>query len=94
MAMKEYSTFPKAPGLEPRSSNSLMPYTGPSLVKDGLPLCRGAVGVFYSPSRLGEAVRKVNKYNYKTKRKVINPDALILLVVTILFVRRNTIKMT
>ena len=53
MAMKGYSIFSKAPELEPKHQThfSVIPR---SLVKGGvLPLSRDAVGVLYSPSRLG-----------------------------------------
>ena len=44
--MKGYSAFPKAPAsLETSRSDCLVSYLGHSLV---LPLCREAVGVFYS----------------------------------------------
>ena len=47
MAMKGYSVIPKSP-----ASDCLVSQIGHSL--DGvLPLHKGAVGVFYSPSRLG-----------------------------------------
>ena len=49
MAMKGYSAFPKAPA----PSDFLVSYPGHSLGGGVLPLCREAVGVFYSPSRLG-----------------------------------------
>ena len=50
MAMKGYSAFPKAPALlEPSPSDCLVSYPGHSL-GGVLPLCREAVGVFYSSS--------------------------------------------
>ena len=51
--MKGYSAFPKAPALlEPHHLDCLVSYAGHSL-GGVLPLCREAVGVFYSP-RLGK----------------------------------------
>ena len=49
MAMNEYLIFPRAllTGILPL--NSLMSYQGHSLRGVILPLCRDAVGVFYSP---------------------------------------------
>ena len=46
MAMKEYSTFPKAPGLEPhyQMKFSVLPRT--LIGWEVLPLCRDAVGLF------------------------------------------------
>ena len=53
MAMKGYSTFPKAPALLDLTIR-LFSVISRTLVGGGvLPLCRGAVGVFYSPSWLG-----------------------------------------
>ena len=50
MAMKGYSAFPKAPAsLEPHHQI----VRSRTLVGGVLPLCRSAVDVFYSPSRLG-----------------------------------------
>ena len=46
MAMKGYSAFPEAPGTSP--SHCLVSYLGHSS-GEFLPLCRGAVSVFYSP---------------------------------------------
>ena len=61
--MKEYSTFPKAPAAA-SSSDCLMSYLGLSFGGRVLPLCRDAVGVFYSP-RLGWAcVCVFFKYSY------------------------------
>ena len=50
MAMKRYSTFPKAPGY------SLGSYAG-HLLRDVLPLCRDAVGLSYTPNRQNVFVR-------------------------------------
>ena len=51
--MKEYSEFPKAPVITGASqSDCLVSYPEHSLA-GVLLLCREAVGVFYSPSRLG-----------------------------------------
>ena len=49
-AMNLYSTFPKAPGLEPRHHIQLMPYPGSSLLGNGgiLQLFRDAISVFLS----------------------------------------------
>ena len=53
MAMKGCSVFPKAPTLL-RPQIRLFRGTSRALIGGGvLPLCRGAVSVFYSPSRLG-----------------------------------------
>ena len=56
MAMKWYSAFPKAPALlEPH--HQILCYiqdTHCGWVGVSLPLCRGAVGVFYSPDQLGK----------------------------------------
>ena len=49
MAMKWCFAFPKAPTLP---SDCLMSYLGHSLGVGVLPLCRDAVGVFYSSGRL------------------------------------------
>ena len=49
MAMKGYSTFPQGSSIAGTSpSDCLVSYPGQSL-GGILPLCRGAVGVFYSP---------------------------------------------
>ena len=50
MAIKEYSTFPKATALLEPNHHVLSQYR--THVLRVLPLCGGAVGVFYSPSRL------------------------------------------
>ena len=54
MVMKGYSTFPKAPALlEPH--HPIILCQSRTFIGGVLPLCREAVGVFYSPSRLGNA---------------------------------------
>ena len=78
MAIKEYSAFPKGP-----ASDSLVSYSGHSLA-GGLPLSRESVGVFYSPSRLGNwqikvpgiVVRKKDDVD-STLRHKKNPSALL-----------------
>ena len=40
-----------------------------------LPLCRGAIGVFYSPSRLGYVIRPFYCYEYNNK-DAVNKDAV------------------
>ena len=52
--------FPQSSSITGTSaSDCLVSYTGHFLVVVGvLPLCRGAVGVFYSPSRLGNLICK------------------------------------
>ena len=53
IAMKENLTFSKAPGLEPHELDGFSVITR-TLVGGGvLPLWRGAVSVFYSPSQMG-----------------------------------------
>ena len=54
MAMKGYSTFPKAPALQDLTIRFFSVISRTLVVGGGLPLCRGAVSVFYSPSRLGK----------------------------------------
>ena len=58
MVMKEYSAFPKVPSLpEPHSQIVHWHIPDPRLSNDGVLLfCREAVGVFYSPSRLGKCI--------------------------------------
>ena len=70
MAMKGCTAFPKA-GTSP--SDCLVSYPGHSLGGGVLPLCRGAVGVFYSPSRLGK--RHVG-YCRRSKDELINNAVL------------------
>ena len=41
-----------------------------TLVWVGLPLWRGAVGIFYSPSRLGQGIFGINKRNISTTNSV------------------------
>ena len=55
MAMKGCTVFPKPPALL-GPHQTFVSYPGHSLVGGVLPLCREAVGVFYSPSRLGKRV--------------------------------------
>ena len=55
MAIKEYSTFPKAPALLESSHHCLMSYSKHSLGREVLPPSqprRDAVGVFYNRSQL------------------------------------------
>ena len=52
MAIKGYSEFPSITGTLP--SDCLVSYLGLSLGAGVLALCRGAVGIFYSPSQLGK----------------------------------------
>ena len=53
MTIKRYSTFSKAPALlDPLPSDCLVSYLGHSL-GGVLPPCRGTIGVFYRPGRLG-----------------------------------------
>ena len=57
MAIKGYSAFPKAPASLDRHHEIVYCYIQDTRWGWGggfLPLCRGAVGVFYSPSRLGK----------------------------------------
>ena len=63
--MKGYSVFqgPSITGTSP--SDRLVSYPGLSLA-GGVPLCRGAVSVFYSPSRLGNT-----KFNVKQLFQII-----------------------
>ena len=65
LPIKCYHTGPESDGYEevlriPQSSSlssdSLVSYPGHSLLVGVLPLCRGAVGIFYSPSRLDNYV--------------------------------------
>ena len=50
IAMKEYSAFPKVPGLEPH--HRIFSFISRTLVWGVLLICRDAIGVFYSSSRL------------------------------------------
>ena len=46
-------------------SDCLVSYPGHSLGRRGLSLCREAVGIFYSPSRLGKSrIELYNTFNY------------------------------
>ena len=72
MAMKGCSTFPKSPAsLEPHHQIFLVSYPGHSF-GGVLPLCRGAVSVFYSPSQLGkEKISWKGKEIEKEENKVM-----------------------
>ena len=62
--MKEYATIPKDWSLSIRVFN-VISWT---LVGRVLPLCRDAVGVFYSPSRMGfQSVELENSKQYALK---------------------------
>ena len=54
MAMKGYSVFPKAPALLEPHHQIVYCHIQDTRWGVVLPLCREAVGVFYSPSRLGK----------------------------------------
>ena len=54
MAMKGYSAFPKAPALLEPHHQIVYCHIQDTRWGGGLPLCREAVSVFYSPSRLGK----------------------------------------
>ena len=57
MGMKECSELPQSSSITGTSpSDCLVPYPGHSLWRGVLPLCRGAVSVFYSPNRLGNCL--------------------------------------
>ena len=61
--MKGYSTFLKAPGLEPQ--HQMFPCHIQDIRWEGvLPLCRDAVGVFYRPSQLRDDVKVFNYSAY------------------------------
>ena len=51
--------IPQSPSITGTSPSDLVSYTG-HLLGSVLPLCREAVGVFYSPSRLGKVIISVN----------------------------------
>ena len=55
MALKEYSAFPKAPTLL-KPHYQIACVMSRTLIGGVLPLCKDAVGVFYSPSQLGLCV--------------------------------------
>ena len=64
MAIKGYSAFLKAAAL---MELCLVLYPGQSM-RGVLPICRGAVGVFYSPSRLGNHYTEISwKTMYKAR---------------------------
>ena len=56
MAMKGYSAFPKAPALLEPHHQIVYCHIQDTRLGGVLPLCREAVGVFYSPSRLGNCL--------------------------------------
>ena len=62
MAMKEYSTFPKAYETGASPSDWLVSYPGHSLRVGVLTLCRDAVSVFYSPYWLGLVIKSRTTY--------------------------------
>ena len=53
IAMKAYSAFPKAPALLEHHHQIVLCHIQDTGWERVLPHCRDAVGVFYSPSRLG-----------------------------------------
>ena len=53
MTMKGYSTFPKTPALLEPYNQIVFRHNRTLIGESILPLLREAVGVFYSPSRLG-----------------------------------------
>ena len=53
MALKGYSTFPKAPEVLEPHHQIVLCHIQDTRWWGVLPLCRGAVGIFYSPSWLG-----------------------------------------
>ena len=64
MLMKGYSAFPKAPALLEPHHQIVLCYIQDTRLGGGvLPLCRGAVSVFYSPSRLSNIGFWVNVYD-------------------------------
>ena len=59
MTMKEYSVFPKAPTLVQPHHQIVLCHSQDTRWVEVLPLCREAVGVLYSPSRLGQERNKL-----------------------------------
>ena len=58
MAMKRYSAFPKAPALLEPHHQIVKCHIQDTCWRGVLPLCREAVGVSFSPSRLGNKTIK------------------------------------
>ena len=72
--MKGYSRIPQSSSTAVTSpSDCLVSYPGHWLGGGFLPLCREAVGVFYSPSRLGNRAIKV-QFQTIDLVKVMNPS--------------------
>ena len=71
MAMEGFFTFSQAPGLEPHNQmqSFLIPRT---LVWRAAPLCRDAVGVFYTSNRL-DYIQKAHLFLHKPSPLYTNP---------------------
>ena len=60
ISMKEYSAFPKAPALLEPQHQIVLCHIQDTCWEGVLPLCGDAVGVFYSPSRLGHFLQALS----------------------------------
>ena len=85
MVMKEYSTFPKDPALL-KPHHQIVYMQDSCCVWGVLPLCREAVGVFYSSSQMGKLkfvvillllIRKMESKHFNFV--FLNPEEFVIL---------------
>ena len=82
MEMKECSVFPEAPeSLEPH--HQIVWCHIRTLTEEAVPLWRGAVGVFYNPSRLSMLYFVLCNYRYHTIVNCISFDRYTVIILVI-----------